>query len=141
MNWRQVGLIALAACVVLGVAGYVFISSKVQSFYVERGVAGPYLAARQAAKNNDAATAGSYYEQALLADPHDELILQASMQAHLLAGDIDAARLAGLRVLDTEPSHRQALLLSSITAFREGKFERAIDYLDRMQSGPMTQLL
>jgi tetratricopeptide (TPR) repeat protein len=141
MNWRQVGLIALAACVVLGAAGYVFISSKVQSFYVDRGVAGPYLAARQAAKNNDAATAGVYYEQALLADPDDVQILQASMQSHLLAGDIEAARKAGLRVLQTEPSHRQALLLSAISAFRESRFDAAIDYLDRMQSGPMTQLL
>jgi tetratricopeptide (TPR) repeat protein len=141
MNWKQIGLIALAGVIVLGVAGYVFVSSKVQNFYAERGVAGAYLAARQAAKNSDPAAAGAYYDLALMANPDDQVILQASMQAHLLAGDIEAARQAAQRVLQAEPSHRQALLLTAIAAFRDGDYDAAGGYLDRMPSGPMTQLL
>ena len=141
MSWKQYALIGLALVVMLFAGAVVLLTSQVQHFYVEKGVAGSYLAARQAAKNNDPLAAGDYYRQVLLANPQDMTILQATMQAQLLAGTIGQAQVSAARVLEVLPNNRQALLLQAITDFEAGDFSRAGRALNEMPRGPMSQLL
>ncbi len=125
MSWKQYALIGLALLVMLVAGAVVLLTSQVQHYYADKGVAGSYLAARQAAKNNDPLAAGDYYQQVLLANPQDMTILQATMQAQLLAGTIREAQVSAARVLEVLPNNRQALLLQAITAFEAGDYSRA----------------
>ncbi len=141
MSWKQYALIGLAAIVILLGSAVVFLTSQVQHYYAEKGVAGSYLAARQAAKNNDPLAAGDYYQQVLLANPQDLTVLQATMQAQLLAGTIRDALVSAERVLEVLPENRQALLLRAITAFEREDYGLAERSLRNMPRGPMSQLL
>lgn len=142
MSWKHYALIGLGVVVLLAGSGVVFMTSfAVQQYYADKGVAGAYLAARHAAKNHAPDVAGAYYQQVLLARPQDMSILQATMQARLLAGDMQAARVSAQRVLDVLPDSRQALLLLAISAFEEEDYRDAGVYLDAMPRGPMSQLL
>ncbi|MDB2668556.1 tetratricopeptide repeat protein [Alphaproteobacteria bacterium] len=142
MSWKQYTLIGLGVVVLLAGSGVVYMTTHaVQQYYAEKGVAGAYLAARHAAKNHAPDVAGDFYQQVLWARPQDMSILQATMQAKLLAGDMHEARDSAVRVLDVLPDNRQALLLLAISAFEEEQYGDAGVYLDAMPRGPMSQLL
>lgn len=55
------------------------------------GLAGPYLAARMAAVDNDFAAAARYFQQALTADPGNPYLETSTLVALISAGDVDAA--------------------------------------------------
>jgi Flp pilus assembly protein TadD len=62
---------------------------------IPAGPYGAYLAARYADAAQDPATAAHFYTQALAADPQNLTLLQQDFVASMLAGDPDAADLAG----------------------------------------------
>ena len=57
-----------------------------------------YLTARHASLNGQYSLAAELLEEVVANDPHDSYLLVQSLQAHLLAGNIDPVVLASRRV-------------------------------------------
>ncbi len=56
-----------------------------------QGLAGSYLAGRQATFDSDFAAAARYFNQAIAADPGNPGLMDAAVRAHIAAGDMQAA--------------------------------------------------
>ncbi|GAA0295736.1 tetratricopeptide repeat protein [Rhodovulum strictum] len=57
----------------------------------QEGLAGPYLAARQASMYSDYAEAARYFDAALARDPSNPFLLENALTAHVGLGEIDRA--------------------------------------------------
>lgn len=141
MSWRQGILIALAVITVLVGGGVFYVAGKVDALIAETGASGAFLAARQAARNNDAQAASLYYDQALMARPESEELLDAAMLAHVLAGNITDGVLTAQQTLAVTEDNQQAKILLATAAFKAGDGARAIVYLDGLERGPFAKLL
>lgn len=58
---------------------------------ITRGLAGPYLAARQAAAASDFTAAGRYFQRALTQDPAEPFMIDSSLVSLISAGQIERA--------------------------------------------------
>ena len=141
MSWRQRILIAFAALTVLAGGVFAYLAGQVQAFIAENGASGAYLAARQAARNNDAEAASLYYNQALLARPENNELLNAALMSHLLSGRMEDALATAEKILSVTPDHQQAHILLSVAAFKSLNADKAEKHLTAMNSGPFAQML
>ena len=141
MTKRHYLLIGLAAICLVVAIGVVQISQKVEEFIVDQGAAGAYLAARQATRMNDAEAAGGYWTRALAARPDDQELLQSAMQARVLAGNFDDAMGLARRLVSVTPQNQQAHILLAVAAFKERRFELALEHVDAMGAGPLSAVL
>lgn len=141
MSWRQRILIALAGLTILVGGAAFYIAGKVEILISENGASGAFLAARHAARNHDAQAASVYYDLALMARPTNSRLLQAALQAHLLAGRIDEAEASAHSLIRQTPTHQQARILLAISAFKKGDMADALSHLDELESGPFAKLL
>ena len=129
MTKRHYLLIGLAAVCLTVAIGVVQISQKVEEFIVEQGAAGAYLAARQATRLNDAEAAGYYWARALAARPGDGELLQAAMQAKILAGAFDEGLAFARRLIAVAPQNQQAHILLAVDAFKQKQFDVALEHI------------
>ena len=141
MTKRHYLLIGLAAICVIVAIGIVQLSQKVEAFIADQGAAGAYLAARQASRLNDAVAAGDYWERALAARPEDDALLQSAMQAHVLAGDFDAAQQVARRLISVSPQNQQAHILLSVAGFKRAQFDVALEHIEAIDGGPLGSVL
>ncbi len=141
MSWRQRILIALAVVTVLAGGAAFYVAGKVEALIAETGASGAFLAARQAARNNDAQAASLYYDQALMARPESEELLDAAMLAHVLAGNIADGVLTAQKSLAVSEDNQQAKILLATVAFKAGDGVTAIAHLDGLERGPFAKLL
>ena len=141
MTKRHYLLIGLAAICVIVAIGIVQFSQRVEEFIVDQGAAGAYLAARQASRLNDVVAAGDYWERALAARPKDSELLQSAMQAHVLAGDFDAASQMARRLISVSPQNQQAHILLSVAGFKRAQFDVALEHIDAIGGGPLGSVL
>ena len=141
MTKRHYLLIGLAAVCLTVAIGVVQISQKVEEFIVEQGAAGAYLAARQATRLNDAEAAGYYWARALAARPGDGELLQAAMQAKILAGAFDEGLAFARRLIAVAPQNQQAHILLAVDAFKQKQFDVALEHIDEMGAGPLSSVL
>ena len=141
MSWRQRILIALAGLTVLVGGAAFYVAGKVELLINENGASGAFLAARQAARNHDAEAASIYYDRALMARPENVQLLQAALQAHLLAGRIDEAEATAQNLIAQSPKHQQARILLAISAFKKADMAMALTHLDALENGPFAKLL
>ncbi|MEL6915283.1 MAG: tetratricopeptide repeat protein [Pseudomonadota bacterium] len=79
----------------------VLCASNVSADTLQMGVAGAYLAARQAAADNDYAAAVKYYRQALARDSANHAHMENALSAHLALGQFAPAATLGARMLAT----------------------------------------
>lgn len=102
------------------------------------GVAGPYLAARQASENSDYAAAAGYYADALAHDPGNPTLMEASVLSDLALGDI-AAALPIAKTLAASDTHSQiASLVVLADELKRGAFAPAISAVQAGQgAGPL----
>lgn len=141
MSWRQRILIALAGLTLLVGGGAFYIAGKVDLLIAENGASGAFLAARHAARNHDAEAASVYYDRALMARPNDARLLQAALQAHLLAGRMTEAEASARGLIAQTPNHQQARILLAISAFKKAETAVALDHLEALENGPFAKLL
>ena len=141
MTKRHYLLIGLAAICVIIAIGIVQISQKVEEFIVDQGSAGAFLAARQAARLNDADAAGNYWERALAARPDDGQLLQSAMQAKVLAGELDDALAFARRLISVSPLNQQAHILLSVDAFKREQFDVALEHIEAIGGGLLGAVL
>ena len=141
MTKRQYLLIGLAAVFLIVAIGVLQISQKVEEFIVEQGAAGAYLAARQATRLNDAQAAGDYWARALAARPGDRELLQAALQAKIMAGSFDEGLEFARRLIAVSPQNQQAHILLAVAAFKQKQFDVALEHIDEMGAGPLSSVL
>jgi tetratricopeptide (TPR) repeat protein len=141
MSWRQRILIALAGLTLLVGGSVFYMAGKVDELIAQNGASGAFLAARHAARNHDSDAASAYYDRALVARPKSLPLLQAGLQAHLLAGRIDEAARAATALIGQNPKHQQARILLAIRAFKRADEDTALSHLDALDNGPFAKLL
>jgi len=141
MTKRHYLLIGIAAVFLIVAVGVLQISQKVEEFIVDQGAAGAYLAARQATRLNDAKAAGDYWARALVARPGDGELLQAAMQAKILAGAFDEGLAFARRLITVVPQSQQAHILLAVAAFKQKQFDVALEHIDEMGTGPLSSVL
>lgn len=76
----------------------------------EVGVAGPYLAARQAEARGDVAAAARLFAEALSRDSENLVLLESAMTNHIAAGNVPQGIELARRLQASEPGHHLGVL-------------------------------
>lgn len=104
-----------------------FISVPITSF--GEGVAGSYLSANQANRNNDYAAAAEYYSKALLQDPDDGFILQNALLAYVAIGEIDSAIKLSDEIIKLKFGSQLSDLMLLTSKIKTQKYDEALELL------------
>ncbi|WP_295317020.1 tetratricopeptide repeat protein [Roseobacter sp.] len=92
-----------------------------------QSVAGPYLAARAAAIENDFEQAASYFTRALARDPLNAQLMESVVVAQLALGEIDKSIPVARTLIGTGETSQIADLVLKIASIREGDFDSMLD--------------
>ncbi|MEL7301031.1 MAG: tetratricopeptide repeat protein [Pseudomonadota bacterium] len=93
---------------------------------LEMGVAGAYLAARQAAADNDYAAAAKYYHQALARDASNHAHMENALSAHLAMAEFAPAAALGAKMLETGSPSQVAHMTVVVDEALRGDFDAMI---------------
>ncbi|HSF96594.1 MAG TPA: tetratricopeptide repeat protein [Thermohalobaculum sp.] len=85
------------------------------------GIAGPYLAAENAARRGDIAEAARLYAEALLRDSSNTRLMENTLNQQLAAGDLDRAIPVARRLDALTPGAHLGSLLLAAEAMRKGE--------------------
>ena len=105
-----------------------FISTPIVSF--GQGVAGSYLSANQANRNNDYAAAAEYYSKALLQDSDDGFILQNALLAYVAIGEMDSAIKLSDEIVKLEFGSQLSDLMMLTSQIKTKKYDEALELLE-----------
>lgn len=100
-----------------------------------RGLAGPYLAARMAAIQNDYASAADYYLQSLAQDDTDPYLQDSALVALISAGAMERAAALALTMSDQGRATELARLVQRSELARAGRWDDLVAAIDAA-SGP-----
>lgn len=100
------------------------------------GQAGAYLAARQAAAENDFAAAAQYFSQAVEADPADEFLQDGAIVSLVSAGMVDQAVALADRIEAAGGGTELSALLRRVDRARAEDWPAVLQMLDSMPSDP-----
>jgi tetratricopeptide (TPR) repeat protein len=89
------------------------------------GIAGPYLAAENAARRGDIAEAARLYGQALARDTENADLMERTITHQMAAGQIDRAIPVARRLDSIRPGHHLGVLLLAAEALKRGDPARA----------------
>jgi len=92
--------------------------------------AGSYLAGRQAAMNNDFEIGARYFVESLKADPLNPYLLENALVSYLGLGDMERAVPLAQMIVDAGISSQMANLTLSVTAAKNGDWDKVISALD-----------
>lgn len=95
------------------------------------GLAGPYLAARQAAMQSDYRAAAEYFTRALIADPKNPNLLENAILTQLAVGEAGRAVPIARQMLAIDQKSQIAALVVLADLARQGKFDEAIAELGK----------
>lgn len=102
------------------------------------GVAGPYLAARQAAIESDYRAAAEYFTRALIGDPQNPQLLENAVLAQLAIGEPERALPVARQMVALDAKSQIAALVVLSDLARQGKFDEAIAQMDAgLTTGPL----
>ena len=108
------GTLILALVVAVAVA----IPSKPMA----QGIAGPYLAARQAEQRGDVATATRYYAQALARDSLNVDLMERAMINQIATGLVDDGTAVARRYEQLRPGHHLGVIVLAVEGLQNGAF-------------------
>jgi len=101
-------------------------------------VAGAYLAARQAARDNDYAAAGTYYAQALVQDPSNQAFMEGAIFGLLASGRLEDGIPVARRLVSSGGRAQPALIVLLADQVKRGDFGQALDDLEAGRNiGPL----
>jgi tetratricopeptide (TPR) repeat protein len=86
---------------------------------------GAYLAGRQALIGRDFTAAAAYYRAALRADPNNKELLESTLVALLVGGDVDEAAKLAEKAVQSDKSHRLARLTLGVRALKQKQYQTA----------------
>jgi len=100
--------------------------------------AGAYLAARQAAMDNDFETGARYFTQSLIADPMNPYLLENALVSYLGLGDFDRAIPVAKMMVEVGIKSQMASLTLSVDAASRDDWDAVIAGIDAGQEiGPL----
>jgi tetratricopeptide (TPR) repeat protein len=102
---------------------------------------GSYLAARHASIERDAASAATFYRQALSKDPRDADLLDRAFISSLADGNIDDAVKLAEHILTIDKSSRVARLVVGVRDLKAKKYASAQLNINQSIRGPITDLV
>jgi hypothetical protein len=102
---------------------------------------GSYLAARHASIERDAASAATFYRQALSKDPKDADLLDRAFISSLADGNIDDAVKLAEHILTIDKSNRVARLVVGVRDLKAKKYASAQLNINQSIRGPITDLV
>ncbi|MGF1502892.1 MAG: tetratricopeptide repeat protein [Paracoccaceae bacterium] len=111
---RRVALSMLTAAAVLVPAGT-----------TAQGVAGPYLAAEQAARRGDLLAASEYYTAALARDPDNAAMTERAISHLIAAGRLSQSIGLARRLQQLEPGRHVAVMAVAVDELRRGEADEA----------------
>ncbi len=95
-----------------------------------QGLAGSYLAGRQAGASNDFQAAATYFAEAIRADPGNPGLLENAVRAYLGMGDLDNAVDVAQQMIDLGVESQMAWLAIVGGGFRADDFDGVLEDLD-----------
>ena len=111
MAKRNSGLLCAFA-----IAGVISLPQAVMA----QGIAGPYLAAKQAEARGDVAAAARLYSRTLARDAGNLDVLERAMQHQISAGNVSEGIALARRLQEVEPGHHLGSLALAADALRDG---------------------
>ncbi len=106
------------------------------------GLAGSYLAARQATIDGDHREAALYFQQALLRDPENPTLIGNALLARAALGEWDAAAQIAARLPQDVPGRELANTIEQVARISAGDFQGALAAIDANQgAGPLADEL
>lgn len=103
---------------------------------VIRGLAGPYLAARQAAIGNDFRGAGSYFLQALAQDDTDPFLQDNALVSLISAGEMERAGALAVTMSDQGRATELARLMQRSELARNSRWQDLVNAIDKAPAVP-----
>ncbi|MEM8792622.1 MAG: tetratricopeptide repeat protein [Pseudomonadota bacterium] len=94
------------------------------------GLAGPYLAAEQAARRGDISEAARLYARVLVRDPDNVRLMEQTMLHQVAAGQIAQAVVVARRLERTQPGHHLGLLILATDGLKDEKFRKTAEKLE-----------
>lgn len=105
-----------------------------------RGLSGPYLAARQAAIENDYSSAGNYYLQALAQDDTDAFLQDSALVALISAGQMERAGALAVTMSDQGRATELARLMQRSELARAGRWQDLVNAIDTAPAAPQDDM-
>lgn len=90
-----------------------------------QGVAGPYLAAEEAARRGDLSAASHFLAEVIAQDPENADVIERSLTYHVGAGQFQQALTLAEGLQQIRPGHHLGILILAADAIRGGDFARA----------------
>lgn len=136
MNLKHFHMIAMTSVAFL--AGMTLNTGKAQS---DEGFAGRYLSSHFAQSHHDWGTANNFLNEILVVDPQNIELIRRSMILSMGSGDMAIAtrRAKSLTAVETEDG--LALMILAVNEMSSGQMDTAVQYLDRMEDGDMTNFI
>ncbi|QBY02190.1 tetratricopeptide repeat protein [Rhodophyticola sp. CCM32] len=104
----------------------------------QTGLAGPYLAARQAVIDGDHREAAIYFEQALQRDPDNRGLIGNALLARAALGQWDRAMQIAARLPDTDPNRELAFMVEQVGRIQVGDLAGALATIEAGEgAGPL----
>jgi len=95
-----------------------------------QGVAGAYLAARQASIYSDFRAAAEYYGQAIMADPSNPAILESGAMSYIALGDVDKAAAIARRLSFLNVTSQIANMALLADLLKDEEFDQVLSDMD-----------
>ncbi|MDS9467092.1 tetratricopeptide repeat protein [Paracoccus sp. MBLB3053] len=96
-----------------------------------RGLAGPYLAARQAAIGNDYSNAANYYLQAMAQDDTDAFLQDSALVALISSGEMERAGALAVTMSDQGRATELARLMQRSELARAERWQDLVNAIDK----------
>ncbi|MEO0427204.1 MAG: tetratricopeptide repeat protein [Pseudomonadota bacterium] len=119
----------LAAALTLGLIGGATLSAPEAKAQSRSPLAGPYLAAEQAARRGDVGAAAEYYGRALAADPGNAVLLERAILHKVAAGQVETAVTLARKLVEQRPESQIALLVLAADAFKADDPKAIVDLI------------
>jgi tetratricopeptide (TPR) repeat protein len=117
-----------------GIAVSIFLTAPAMA----QSVAGPYLAARSAAIQNDFQEAANYYTRALAYDRNNVELMENAVVAHLALGRLDRALPIAQAMVAAGQANQVSQLALTADMVKRGAFQELLDQeFDGQQIGPL----
>jgi len=101
---------------------------------------GSYLAGRFARAQNDTVEAAEFYQDALIHDPKNELLLEQAFQIEAARADWPRAFKLAEALIDVQKNHRMAQLALALRDFKAGSWRKCEEHFRLAGAGPIGEL-
>ena len=105
-----------------------------------RSLLGSYLAGRVARGQHDTETAATYYREALVRDPGNDVLIEQSFLMELIEGNWARTEELARALIKAQPTHRTAHAFMGLIEFKAQRYEAADEHFKAANANPIGEL-